>query len=70
MEQIDELNKKIDRGRGLLLDGHIEGGDFHVFKNDCNKRMEILEAKLNDLNLENAAVLDMEKITPKSYAKH
>lgn len=66
MKQIDELNKKIDKGRGLSLDGHIEGGEFLVIKSDCNKRMEILEAKLNDLNVENAAVLDMEKLLLKA----
>jgi len=65
-KQTEDLVKKIDRGHELLLDGHVEGGDVQAIKNNCNNRIEILEARINDLNVENAAVPNIEGLLLKA----
>ena len=66
MKQIQELNKKMERARDLLLDNEIEAIDFRAIKVECNEKIAILEAKLTEINSKNKAVLNIRPIAEKA----
>ncbi len=66
MDKISESNKRLGKARDLLLNGDIDGSDFQEVKTECNKNVEILEARLNDLVNQNYAVLDIRPILHKA----
>jgi len=60
--QIGQLNKKIDNARELMLNDDISSADYRLIKEQCGENITRLEARLNELNTQNAAVLDMKTI--------
>ncbi|WP_316851573.1 recombinase family protein [Pedobacter agri] len=68
LKQIQELNKKLERARDLLLDDEIEPTDFRAIKTDCNEKIAILESKLSETNNKNNVVLNIKPIAEKALA--
>lgn len=46
--KIEELNKKISKGRELLLKGDLDGNDYRLIKIECEAKINILETKLTE----------------------
>ena len=66
IQQINEQNKRLDKARGLLLENEIDSADFRLIKIECNERITRLEAKLSDLNVQNASLLNIRPIAEKA----
>ncbi len=66
IQQINELNRKVDKARELLLDNDIDSADFRSIKADCQEKITRLEAKLTDLNVQNASLLNIRPIAEKA----
>ncbi len=60
--QINQLTGKIDNARQLLLNNDIEAADYRLIKEQCNEKITRLEARLSELNVQNAVVLDIRPI--------
>ena len=52
LTKVGELNDRIGKGRALLLSGDIDGLDFKSIKADCEKQIQVLEAKLGSISEE------------------
>jgi hypothetical protein len=49
LQEIRELNGKIERARDLLLSGEFTGIDLQAVKRECENRITVLESRLPDL---------------------
>lgn len=65
-KQIQDLNRKIEKARDLLLDNDIDAVDFRAIKNECNGKISIVESKLSELNIENKAALNIRPIAERA----
>jgi len=65
-KQIQELNKKIEKARDLLLDNDIDAVDFRAIKNECSEKISIVESKLSELNTKNKAALNIRPIAERA----
>lgn len=50
INQITDQSNKITKGRELLLTGDIDPADYKTIKNECEKRIAVLEAELADVS--------------------
>lgn len=62
VKDIDAETGKIRKARELLLAGDIDGGDFKIVWSDCERNIEILEAKLSEIIQNQNSFLDIEPI--------
>ncbi|RCH53623.1 recombinase family protein [Mucilaginibacter hurinus] len=51
-QQLNEYHDKISKARDLLLKGHLDGADYRDLKNDCERKVSIIEGKLVELSAE------------------
>lgn len=65
-KQIQDLNKKIEKARDLLLDNDIDAIDFRAIKNESSEKISIIESKLSELNTKNKAVLNIRPIAERA----
>lgn len=61
-KQISDHNKQIDKARNLLLLDEIEAKEFRRIKDECNEKINRLEAKLTEVAVQNDEILDMKSI--------
>jgi site-specific DNA recombinase len=66
IQQINEQNRKMDKARELLLENDIDSADFRSIKAECNEKITRLEAKLSDLQVQNASLLNIRPIAEKA----
>jgi site-specific DNA recombinase len=62
MQEIYTLSKRLENARNLMLDNDIEVVEYRAIKEECNEKISRIEAKLNDLNVENSTVIDIRPI--------
>ena len=56
----------MDKARELLLENGIDSADFRSIKAECNEKITRLEAKLSDLQVQNASLLNIRPIAEKA----
>ena len=54
---LNDYNTKITKARDLLLTGDLDGADYKIIKNDCERQVSIIEGKLVVLSTKNEADL-------------
>jgi site-specific DNA recombinase len=62
IQQINELNTRTDKARELLLLDEIESSEFRKIKDEANEKINRLEAKLNEVVVQNSTLLDIKPI--------
>ncbi len=62
IQQINEHTTRIDKARELLLLDELEAGEFRKIKEEDNEKITRLEAKLNEVMVQNSAILDIKPI--------
>jgi site-specific DNA recombinase len=62
IHQINELTGRTDKARDLLLLDEIESGEFRRIKEECNEKITRLEARLNEVMVQNSTLLDIRPI--------
>jgi site-specific DNA recombinase len=62
IHQINELTLRTDKARDLLLLDEIEAGEFRRIKEECNEKITRLEARLNEVMVQNSTLLDIRPI--------
>ncbi|WP_443944277.1 hypothetical protein ACJVDH_15310 [Pedobacter sp. AW1-32] len=65
-KRIQDLNKKNERARDLLLNNDIDAENFRAIKNECSDKISIVESKLSELNLTNKAVLNIRPVAERA----
>ena len=56
LERIEELNKRQKSARELLLKGTLDGAEYRELKQECEKKINVLEAKLDDYSKNNISI--------------
>ena len=62
IQQINQLNQKINNARELMLNNEITSADYRLVKEQAGESITRLEATLNELNTQNSVLLDMHTI--------
>lgn len=62
IQQINDLNTRTDKARDLLLLDELEAGEFRKIKEENNEKVTRLEAKLNEVLVQNSTLLDIKPI--------
>ena len=52
-KQLNEYHAKITKARDLLLTGDLDGADYKIIKNDCERQVSIIEGKMVGLSTKN-----------------
>ena len=65
INQLKDANKRVTKGRDLLLDGAIQADDYRIIKRECEDKICRLEAKLT-ASIDN---VDMESLWNLSFTK-
>lgn len=60
--EINQQTKRMENARELMLNNDIDSSDFRLIKDQCNEKINRLEAQLNHLTAENAVILDIKPI--------
>lgn len=55
-KQLDDYSNKIIIARELLLKGELDGSDYRIIKNDCERQISILEGKLLNSSSKNIGI--------------
>lgn len=58
-KEIQSLDARLVKARGLLVDGDIDADDFKAIKDECQSRISVLEEKLLNIPKQSYAIDDL-----------